>query len=879
MKAINRSTIQRTSRAGSQVPRSMRAAWMILAAAPVAWGLVCTASGQVTATWDSSGSGTPTDGPGNWDTTTSANWLIGSPPDAVWVNGNTALFGVASGAGDVVTIDDASSGVTAAGLTFNPPGSGNYTIAAMAGDSLALTGTASVPAPINVAAGLDSTISAPITGSNGLTLIGPGTLDLSGANTYDGNTALNSGTLNLDSGGTLGDPSAALVFGTVGATQATALTTVSTLNVNTSATVSSLTVATNTTANNTLAIGSGETLNVQGSVTLSPPSGTASMTTHSNLVFSGDGTLNVSSGTFSVATGANSTSNAGVVESALDMSGLANFTFSTSSGEFDVGFLNKAEGNVKLANTSNSITAAAVRVGDGFAVGTTTGLNATGTDTLALGAGTNVIDANTITVGMGKDTATIDFLTTTGSLTLANEAGTGAPEMTIGEGGTGSGSANGTVDLTGHDVNLTLDTLQIGYHPVSTSLAVGGAGSFSFDSGTVNVNDIIMAHASGSSTTAGSGAYTTATLTVGSPGDANTATLNVDVTGAIANGVMDIGNSSSTPNVAATAILNIDQGGIANINAVVQTNNAEGSATGTINLDGGTLNMMGKNIGATVGSPMLNITAGTLENVGHINSTDGVTMGSDGNTLTLAGTNGYTGPTTVNAGTVVVANAGALPADNAVAIAGGALQLAVNSGGESLSSLSITGGVMDIGNNHMIIDDPAGAIDSTVAGYLAAGYNGGNWNSASGVTTTAPTGTKYGLGYADGADGGIAGVISGQIEVMYTLYGDTNLDGTVNSIDFGNLAANFGKSGKIWDQGDFNYDGTVNSVDFGLLAGNFGKSLGSAGDAVTASDWAALDAFASENGLTAEVPEPASVGLILFAGVGALARRRRRSIG
>ena len=58
-------------------------------------------------------------------------------------------------------------------------------------------------------------------------------------------------------------------------------------------------------------------------------------------------------------------------------------------------------------------------------------------------------------------------------------------------------------------------------------------------------------------------------------------------------------------------------------------------------------------------------------------------------------------------------------------------------------------------------------------------------------------------------------------------------------MDFGNLAANFGKSGKVWDQGDLNYDGVVNSVDFGLLAGNFGKSASGAAVALSSADWAA----------------------------------------
>ncbi len=48
---------------------------------------------------------------------------------------------------------------------------------------------------------------------------------------------------------------------------------------------------------------------------------------------------------------------------------------------------------------------------------------------------------------------------------------------------------------------------------------------------------------------------------------------------------------------------------------------------------------------------------------------------------------------------------------------------------------------------------------------------------------------------------------------MFTLLGDANLDGIVNSEDFTPFSANVGKNGS-WDQGDFNYDGTVNSEDF-----------------------------------------------------------------
>ena len=137
----------------------------------------------------------------------------------------------------------------------------------------------------------------------------------------------------------------------------------------------------------------------------------------------------------------------------------------------------------------------------------------------------------------------------------------------------------------------------------------------------------------------------------------------------------------------------------------------------------------------------------------------------------------------------------------------------------------------------------------------------------------------YGLGYADSADAGNpAGLPTTTIEVKYTLYGDTNLDGAVNSVDFGNLAANFGKSGKSWDQGDFDYTGTVNSIDFGLLAANFGRSASGATVALPQSDWQSLDAFAAANGLLAEVPEPTGSAAIAVGCVGLLYPRRRKPI-
>ena len=69
----------------------------------------------------------------------------------------------------------------------------------------------------------------------------------------------------------------------------------------------------------------------------------------------------------------------------------------------------------------------------------------------------------------------------------------------------------------------------------------------------------------------------------------------------------------------------------------------------------------------------------------------------------------------------------------------------------------------------------------------------------------------------------------------------------------------------------------MNSIDFGLLAGNFGKSASGANVELSQGDWAALDAFAAANGLLADVPEPSSAAPAVLVGLSVCARRSRSS--
>jgi hypothetical protein len=219
--------------------------------------------------------------------------------------------------------------------------------------------------------------------------------------------------------------------------------------------------------------------------------------------------------------------------------------------------------------------------------------------------------------------------------------------------------------------------------------------------------------------------------------------------------------------------------------------------------------------------------------------------------------------------------------------------LAHNSAGpNSLASLTIAPqGSFDITNNHLLINYSAGSDPiSAIAGYLRSGFNNGNWNGPGIISSTIlaananPNAPQYGIGFSDGADeiNGhpiVSGLASGEVEIKYTLLGDANLDGTVNGSDFSILAGNFGQGFTNWDQGNFLFTSAINGADFSALAHNFGQGDSGADAGVSPADIAALDAFASANGLLADVPEPAAGGLAVVAISAALLRqtRQRRS--
>jgi len=522
---------------------------------------------------------------------------------------------------------------------------------------------------------------------------GASTWVLSAANAYTGSTSVNEGILRLSAAQTL---TGALQMGSTATT-----TTAGTLEVNENAQFGNLVSLTNSATNtNTISIAAGKTLTLTGTVTLG--STTASSTTLINATGAGSLVVNNTTGTgntFLVGnTGSSNLTNA-------NFSGLAsmNVSLNTTGGVFLVGSSSgtNVTGYATLGLAANStISASALTVGGGG----TYGGNAGQVNQLELGTGATVLNVGALNIGTGvRDLGSITFQDTTGTLTVRGVDGTSAVPFNMGTGAATTavelvGNQN-TFDVTGHNADLKFSTVSIGTQNRGADLA----NVFSFDTGTLEIGSL-------TASSKGSNGFTT------------TSTINIGG-GTVTTGAWTLAATTGAGNAAATA--NFTGGSITFSGSLLRgANTGTGTTTATANLNGATLNMGGMTIGSATNPVAFNPQAGSLSGLAELNGggVPGAFTKTTVGVLTMGDGNTYTGDTSVNEGTLRLANtSGSATGLGAFSTATGTTLSGTGSIAPAADKNVSVGGDLSIGN----IGDIAGSqISLSTSGTGAISVNG-----------------------------------------------------------------------------------------------------------------------------------------------------------
>ena len=464
-------------------------------------------------------------------------------------------------------------------------------------------------------------------------------------------------------------------------------------------------------ATNMINIGAGQTLTINGAGGLTNGvdfGGTTSTT--NRLVVSGAGSLVVTNTAAYVVIGRAQAVDTSSSSGILDLSGLGSVILGSSAvplNEVRVGYGQKSSGQLTLSDTNNLITATALQVG--HSLGSNAG--ATG-GTLILGAGVNTLAVDKLTIGLSKANGVVKFASQTngsaGTVTIGGKSGA-TTEITIGsKTGTGTGATiTGTLNLLGHPAYVTAGALTNG---IETGGGAGSAfGNLYFDNGVFTVTSIVMAAKSGANTTTA-----TATLMVGG----GEFTVNPG-------GSFSLASQTGTGSANGTLTLS---GGVFRSYAPITV--GPSNCTSTINLNGGTLDMTGASIGSAA-APLgvLNLQSGTLMNLGQFNGGAALVKSTAG-TLTIAGTNAYSGDTIPNAGTLVIGSTLALT--NSTLNYTNAAGTVSFIGGTTAFTLGGLAGTQNIGLTNL----SGNAITLTVGGNNTASTNSGVLSGGGGLTKT-----------------------------------------------------------------------------------------------------------------------------------------------
>ena len=611
-------------------------------------------------------------------------------------------------------------------------------------------------------------------GALGFVKTGSGTLTLSGSSTYSGATTVSDGTLQIGSGGTsgsIGSTSGVTNNGTLAYNRSDNLTAsyaISGTGAVTKSGAGTLTLSgsnsysgTTTINAGVLEITNGSAIADTGAVTLSNVSGATLAVNSSETIGSlrGGG---ATGGNVSIASGQSLT----VAET-----GTQTFAGSiTNSGSVT----KSGTGNLILSGSNSFSGGATVQAG-----------RLTVANANALGSGNVLVQsvsANTATLSLSGATVsgkTVTLDSTSAKAILLSTAGASTWNGTITLAG-GAGAQANVEFTTEGSAPLAVGGTVGGSIGNGKNLTLRGIGTTNVLSAAVNIGSTPLAK-----TDSGVWRITSSGNTWG------TTTISV--------GTLEVGVSDALPD--ATAVT-VDASGTLNLNGYSET---VGSIAGAGKIDNSgsaaTLTVGGNNQSSTF--------SGAISNTGSA-----LVLAKTGSgTMTLSGSNAYSGGTLLNSGGLVAGNANAF-GTGAVAVNSGTLDLGAyaitnnltNAGGTisstgTLGSVTATGGTTSLGggSSKVVSISSAATVNVTGASTTVATLGGGTLNvDASGAVLTNYTGGSIGVSNSRTLaiqSGSSSGVISGAGSVNKTGAGTLTLAATntytgSTTIESGKLVVN-----------------------------------------------------------------------------------------
>ena len=526
------------------------------------------------------------------------------------------------------------------------------------------------------------TVSAVISGTSGQAVVksGSGVLALSASNTFTGGMRLNAGTVQVGNDGALGSGTLVLAGGKLSAEDAVTARTLS------------------------------NAVNLTGDVALGDSVNSAALTFSGNVLLGGSYTVNVASGVTLGGVLSDGGSGYGWTKSGTG-------TLLLSGGNTFSGPLSVSAGTLRAGSTS------AFGVGVAVSLANTAGAN------LELAGFNNTIGSLSGGGALGGD---VDL--GSGVLTLSgNGSGTTYAGVISGSGGiTKSGSAPFIV--TGNNTFTGLTTLGAGILRLGGSNALAGGGSVTFSGGTLQFG---TSGATYTNAITGSG---TSVILLDS--NTNSGTLSGNIYANNTGGLTKLGEGAVTLSGSNgfTGVTTIEAGTL----ALGSANALAGG--GSVTFSGGTLQFGTSGVtytnaitgsGASVIRLDSNTNSGTFSGNIYANNTGGLTKLGSG-AVTLSGSNGFTGVTTIAAGTLALGSGNALAGGGSVTFSGGTLQFSTANTVDYASRIVGSTGVVGLDTNNR---------DVAFHGDLVASNTGGLGKYGAGTLTLAGsngyTGTTF----------------------------------------------------------------------------------------------------------------------------------------